>query len=109
MKLKSKILNIESGNFVVLMNEEDAKEIGISLVDRVKISFDSNTVIAIPNFTNSTIKKGEIGIYEEVREILNIKDNDIVDVSIADRPISLEYIRKKLDGENLNDFEIRAI
>lgn len=109
MKLKSKILNIEAGNFVVLMNEEDAKEIGISLVDRVKISYSKNTIIAIPNFTSVSIKKGEIGIYDEVRQILNIQDNDIVDVYLSDRPVSLEYIRKKLDGENLNDNEIKAI
>lgn len=119
MKLKSKILNIEAGNFVVLINEEDAKELGICLIDRVEIynsngsssntSAYANTINAIPNFTKIYLNKGEIGIYEEVRLVLNIEEGDVIDVSLSSRPASLEYIRKKIDGIKLNDEEIRAI
>ena len=118
MKLTSKILNIEAGNFVVLLNEEDAYEMGICLIDRVKISSGSkntnsvnavNAINAIPNFTKIYLNKGEIGIYDEVQQMLNVKNGDMMDVSLSSRPVSLEYIRKKIDGINLNNEEIRAI
>jgi len=111
MKLKSKILNIEAGNFVVVINEEDAKEMGICLIDRVEIYSDNckNKLNAIPNFTKIYLNKGEIGIYEEVRQRLNIQEGDMADVSLSSRPVSLEYIRKKIDGINLGDEEIKAI
>ncbi len=111
MKLKSKILNIEAGNFVVVINEEDAKEMGICIIDRVEIYSDNykNKLNAIPNFTKIYLNKGEIGIYEEVRQMLNINDGDMVDVSLSSRPVSLEYIRKKIDGIDLSDEEIKAI
>jgi len=111
MKLKSKILHIEAGNFVVVINEEDAKEMGICLIDRVEIYSDNckNKLNAIPNFTKIYLNKGEIGIYEEVRQRLNIQEGDMADVSLSSRPVSLEYIRKKIDGINLGDEEIKAI
>ncbi len=111
MKLKSKILNIEAGNFVVVINEEDVKEMGICIIDRVEVYSDNckNKLNAIPNFTKIYLNKGEIGIYEEVRQMLNINDGDMVDVSLSSRPVSLEYIRKKIDGINLSDEEIKAI
>ncbi len=111
MKLKSKILNIEAGNFVVVIHEEDAKEMGICIIDRVEVYSDNckNKLNAIPNFTKIYLNKGEIGIYEEVRQMLNINDGDMVDVSLSSRPVSLEYIRKKIDGINLSDEEIKAI
>ncbi len=82
MKLKSKILNIEAGNFVVVIHEEDAKEMGICIIDRVEVYSDNckNKLNAIPNFTKIYLNKGEIGIYEEVRQMLNINDGDMVDV-----------------------------
>jgi len=41
--------------------------------------------------------------------MLNVKEGDMINVSLSSRPVSLEYIRKKIDGINLNNEEIRAI
>jgi putative thymidine phosphorylase len=50
-----------------------------------------------------------IGFFEESLKKLGVKSRDIVDIEFAGKPISLQFIRKKLDGEELNFEEIYQI
>ena len=109
MELKVKILDIETGKYVVLMNDEDARDLGIHASDRVDISADSGAITSMINITESSILEGGIGIFDEVKRALGLKEGDVVKVSSARRPKSIEYIRKKVDGFKLNDYEIKTI
>ena len=45
------------------------------------------------------LKKGEIGSVEQAFEKLNILENKKVSIIPAEKPKSLEYIKKKFNGE----------
>jgi len=67
MKLKVKLLDIEAVKPIVVLNEEDAKELGCYPSDRIKISLNGKTVTAIMNTAEKSVAEGEIGIFDEVQ------------------------------------------
>ena len=108
MQLKVKILNIESGGKpVVFLSSMDADELNITASERVTVQAKKK-ITAIINISG-TIKKGFLGITEEVRKSLVIKQNSRVNVEIAPFPKSLQFIRNKLSGKKLLYPEIREI
>ena len=101
MYLKSDILGIESGGKpIVFLNKSDADELGIRASGRITLRFKKKPLTSIVNTTSSG-KRGFIGINEEVRQTLGIKQNSIVEVEIAAFPKSLQYIHNKLTGRRL--------
>ena len=112
MKLKVKVLQLATkGTLVGILNEKDIQGLGIKPLDRVEIK-DKNKKIIISvdeALGKKEIESGVIGIFLDVAEELNIKENDLVEVSPTQIPESLEYIKKKLDGGTLNEKEINQI
>lgn len=110
MELKAKMLGLEAGGkFIVVLNREDAEDISVSSLDRVRIKGRSNEVIAIVNITTKLIEEGTVGIYEEVKSSLNLKEGAVVDVEIAPLPTSVYFIRNKLNRRKLTYEEIHEI
>lgn len=109
MKSKVKLYPIESGKPIVLLNEEDSRELGVYMSGRVEISFNGNIVTAIVNTTKSFVKEGEIGIFEDVQKALKVKDGDVVNIKSTTTLKSVEFIRKKITGSVLHGHEIGAI
>lgn len=110
MKLKARLTGIESGSvFVVVLNPQDAEEIGIHSTDRVKVSNRGREAVCIVDISKGWAGKGEIGFYKEVENALSIKAGDIVDVQAAGAPRSLEFITKKMNCARLNKQEMFAI
>jgi AMP phosphorylase len=110
VNLKAKFLGIESGGKpIVILNAEDAGELGIHSLDRVRVSYEGNHVTSIVNVTEKIVEKGTIGLYEEVRSVLNLKKEEMVEVEVAKFPQSLYFIRNKLKGRKLNYDEIKQI
>jgi AMP phosphorylase len=110
MQLRAKILGIEAGNKkIVVLNREDAEELGIKSLARIKLSFKQKAITCIVNIAETIVEKGWIGIYKEVAKILGVKDNDSIEVKVAEYPNSLKYLKKKILGKRLNYFEIREI
>ena len=108
MQLKVKILNIDSGGKpVVFLNDKDADELNITASERVTVQ-SKKKITAIINIS-ATVKKGYLGITEEVRKILSLKQNSRVFVDIAPFPKSLKFIRNKLSGKKLLYPEIHEI
>ncbi len=110
MELKAKILGLEAGGkFIVVLNREDAEDLSVSSLDRVRIKGRSNEVIAIVNITTKLIEEGTVGIYEEVKNSLDLKEGAIVDVEIAPLPTSVYFIRNKLNRRKLTYEEIHEV
>jgi len=109
MKSKVRIYEIETGKPIVVLNEEDTAELGIHISDRIKIHKGSNAVTAIVDTTTSFVKPGEIAIFKDVKDALDVKEKDIVEIKPTTRPKSIEFIKKKLRGEPLHGHEIRSI
>ncbi|RJS85236.1 AMP phosphorylase [Candidatus Bathyarchaeota archaeon] len=110
MKLKARILGLEAGGkLVALLNREDAEDLGVSSLERVRIAKNNREAIAIVNTATKLIERGTIGIYEEVRAILDIEAEEEVDVEISPLPKSVHFIRNKLRQRKLTYEEILEI
>ena len=109
MKLTSKLIDI--GTREVLLNIEDARSIGVLAGDRVQILNEKTgvSVAAFVDTTTSLISQGVVGIYRITDEKLGVAEGDPVEVRLAERPTSLQFIKKKMDGERLTKDETFAI
>lgn len=112
MKFKVKDMDIETGGpLIVAINYKDAKLLDLHKGDRIQISTKLRKTIAIVDIaeTSKSISQGEVGLFEEVIKKLKAKDKTKVYLSLVDKPDSIAYIKKKLDGDKLNYQEIREI
>ncbi len=109
-RLTAKRLPIESGGaYVSILNEEDARKLGVSAGDRIKIRYNEREIVTIVDLTDKAVLPGQIGLFEEVSEYLGLKDEEVLEVLPTVSPDSLMYIRKKLDGKRLSKEEIEQI
>jgi AMP phosphorylase len=108
-ELKAKIFDIEIGRCEVTLNEEDARDLGIHSKDRVKIFFNKKSATVVLNTTKTVVGVGEIGICTDLAGEHVLKSGDKVLINPAERPKSIEYIRKKMDGLALTESEFEAI
>jgi AMP phosphorylase len=109
MLLRTKFLQLEADKPIAILNSEDAAELGIRPMERVEISFKGKKLVAIVNIAKKIIQEGEIGLYEEIQEHLNVKPDEKISVQTAPPPKSLVFIKKKLLGRTLTAHEIHAI
>ena len=112
MKLKIKDIDIATGGpLVVILNENDAMKLDIHYMDRIKVKNGKKTETVVASIATSakTVPEGRIGVYEEVIRSLDLKNNDKVAITLARKPLSIEFIRKKLDGKVLRKKEIDQI
>ena len=110
MKLKVKFLGLEAGGKpIVVLNSEDADDLGIHSLARVRIQFEKKELTAITNTTTKAVPKGTIGVYEEIKNSLDLKESSYVELDVAKFPSSLQFIRNKLKGRKLSYEEIFEI
>lgn len=55
------------------------------------------------------IGDGEIGLGEQAFRRLGLPEGTMVEIAQARRPSSLEFVRRKIDGDSLSDSEIAAV
>ncbi len=106
--LKVKILEVEAGRPIVIMNEKEASERSIFLNDRIRISDGEKETIAIVDFSKK-MPKNEITLFEETRRALDINEGEKVTIDPVVKPDSIGYIRKKIHGGPLSGSEIHEI
>jgi AMP phosphorylase len=110
MKLRAKFLGLETGGKpIVILNKEDADDLGIRSLGRVHLRFNKHELTAIANITTKVVGKGLVGISEEVKKQFKLKENDEIEVDIAKFPNSLQFILNKLKGRRLAYEEIKEI
>lgn len=111
MKLKVKDMDIATGGvIVVVLNKEDARKMDLHALDRIKICYKHKCAVAVVDIaeSNKSVPEGHIGFFEEVIKKIGIR-RGTVEISFAEKPSSIDYIRKKLEGETLNKEEIKTI
>ena len=109
-KLKVRNLDLEAGGArVIILNKDFAEDYDIHVNDRVKIFSGKKSFIALVNITRFTINAYEVGLFREVWSETGVKEGSIVLIKPIPKPESLEYIKKKLDGEELSKKEIYSI
>lgn len=112
MKFKIKDLNVGTGGpFVAVINYKDAEKFDLHHGDRIEVRKRRKKAVAIVDisYTGGMVAKGRIGLFEEVMDLLNAKNNQEAKISISHKPESIEYIKKKMDGQRLSNKEIKGI
>lgn len=110
IKLRVKVLDVEVGKYKVILNEADAKEMGLRTGDRVRIR-DESTFTAVVETTETFVASGQVGIYADLCEKISGGDTCPLELEVipASKPASVAAIKKKLDGEKLTSDEIKTI
>jgi len=109
MELTVDILSIETGGpLVVVMNKEDAGDLGVISSDRVFVKYGDRHAICILNLSRESAQ-GVLGVYGEVAQRLEVQNGDRVVLEPARRPESIDYIREKINGQRLASWKIQRI
>lgn len=108
---KTKIIDIHEGeNLEVLINEQDAWEEGITSMDKVSLIYDNKEFVFDVSLSSHLVQRGEVGIFEDIREKYKMKAGQFVTVSFTKNSSeSLDALKKWLNGKRLNKKEIFAI
>lgn len=104
-----KRVDVEAGEYTVILNSADAYELGVRSLDRVKISTKKHSITAIVELSETIMKSKEIGLLSRAFSGLHEKEGSKVEVTPAPRPTSIEYIKKKMNGLELKYNEILRI
>ncbi len=110
MKMHVRILDLDAGGkVIVVLNSQDAGELGVHSLDRVVITTENESLTAVVNTSEKFVRTGEIAVFDEVREELNLCAGQSVDVEARGPLKSKKYIRQKLEGTELSPEEIKEI
>lgn len=92
-----------------MIHEKTAEKMSWNVGSRVLIESNGKSINSIVDTISGIITPNQISVSEIISKKLKLKHNQIVDVEIAERPRSIELIKKKLNGEELNSKEITEI
>ncbi|MCX6770045.1 MAG: hypothetical protein NT051_05205 [Candidatus Micrarchaeota archaeon] len=106
---KATCFDISAGSKIVVLNEADAHANDLYTSHRVVLRHKKAEAIAILDLSSDLVKKGEIGLFSEATDELGITDGADIEILHMQRPSSIEYIKKKLDGGILSREEMTAI
>lgn len=109
MKLTAKLLDLSKRG--ALLHRSDARNIGVMDGDRIQIRNPLNgiSVTAFVDTTSTLTIQGTVGIYQPTNDHLGLTDGVEVDIRESGRHASLEFIKKKMDGERLSKEELLSI
>ncbi|MDD5317521.1 MAG: hypothetical protein PHF51_02190, partial [Candidatus ainarchaeum sp.] len=108
-RFRARVLDIRAGLNVVILNKQEAFENDIFMADRIIVDKDGRQIMSNVDVSGETVKPGEIVLFDDTAGRLGVKNGDMLRISQAEPPASIEYIKKKLDGRMLENAEIDAI
>ncbi len=111
LNLRTIIIDIHQGeNLAVLINEQDAREHGITSMDKISLIYDEKEFVFDVDLTAKLVQRGEIGLTKDVQEKYSIPLGELVAVSFTKNTSeALDALKKWLTGKRLNQKEIFAI
>ncbi|MDY0096832.1 MAG: thymidine phosphorylase [Candidatus Dojkabacteria bacterium] len=108
--LKSKKFDLGAGkNLFVLMNSEDADDLGVKEGEILLLGFKDVELYVKVIITESEVMQGEVGLYEELTEEYHIPEGRKILLDIPAPTKSLDALRKKISGHRLNEEELLSI
>ncbi|MFO8109478.1 MAG: thymidine phosphorylase, partial [Thermoplasmata archaeon] len=109
MKLKAKKIDLEAGEMTVVLNKRNAEKLGMRSQGRVKVSIADKKIIALVETSSTLVKEDEIGVLHKVSEELEVEGGEELSLVPTKRPESIDHIKEKLEGKELNEHAIREI
>lgn len=109
-KFRAKPIDVSTGGTsVVVLTEDDAKDMDVSPMDRVKITFENREAIAIVDLTKGYVQKGEVGVFIEATQKLKLSRGKTIFLEPIEKPASVAFIKRKMEGFPLTKEEIDVI
>ncbi len=110
-EMKVKLFRIKTGKLICVLNEINAKELGLFAGDRVEITNrkKKKSAVGVIDVTDSMVKENQIGLFEEIEKKLGVKVNESVFVKATTQLKSLDFIKKKMDDGRLKQDEMDEI
>ena len=108
MILTIKRYDVDSSEERVILNTEDAAEIGVKDMDRVRIDSKKPLTVMV-EMSDTLVKRGVVLVPFEVLDKIEMKDKETVNIVYSPKPESVRSIRKKMDGIALTKEEINEI
>ncbi len=112
MQLKIKTSKWAAGIPVAMLNRKTAEDLGVHAGDRIELrtlSKKPKKIITVLDIDGNSLNKNQIYITDEIKKLLCVKENEVVDISLSPTTESLSFIKKKLIGKKLSRSEIRQI
>jgi len=111
MRLKIKFLDWSTGMPVAIIHPDTARELGVHAKDRVSVKRidDGEAFSTVVDLASGLFKKNEIVVSSELKERLELKEGQPVDVVFSQQSKSMEYIKEKLKGKELSKEKIFKI
>lgn len=107
--VQARVIDISTGKNVIVLNEGEAVENDIYSGYRIDLKTTERQMVCIVDLSKEMVKRGEVGVFGDVARGLEIEEGDILQIAKMERPASVEFIKKKLDGESLDDGQIHTI
>ena len=112
MKFKVQDVDITTGGtLVAIMNRKDAAVLDLHTGDRLRITRGRKSTVAVLDLAESgkAVKKGYIGLMEEVLKKVSARQGSVVSIALEEKPKSLALIKNKLDGRSLSKDDLDLI
>lgn len=110
MKLRAKPIDLEAGGKgIVILNKEDVGAMGIHALDRVRITKDKQSMIAIVDVAEKFAKPGEAVMNVDLSTFFKTRSGESVDIKPVLEPESVLFVKEKIRGNRLNASEMLAI
>ncbi len=97
------------GRWIVVLREKEAQAYGIRMGDKLKLRWNNKETVVTANFTHSKVGEGEVGLFKEIWQHYKFMPREVIELSLLERPASIDAIKKKLIGKELNYKEMYAI
>jgi AMP phosphorylase len=106
---RAKLLDLTAGGKIVVLNEAEAHENDLYASHRVVLSCRGKQEIAIIDLSHDLVSRGEIMLFSEVLSEFEVTEGDRIEIMHMQRPASIEYIKKKMDGGELSEKEMGTV
>lgn len=107
---KVKKLDFETGGrWIIVLREKEARAYGIRMGDKLKLKWNSKETVVTANFTHTKVAEGEVGLFKEIWQHYKFRPGEMIELSLLERPQSIESIKNKLLGKELNYKEMYSI
>lgn len=108
--LRTKKLDIKTGYpWIAVIHEKDSRRYGIRAGDELNFHWRRRKTVVTIDITDTLVNPGQIGLFKDILEHYEIKKNELIELSLADRPKSIKAIQKKVLGKKLSYREIYSI
>ena len=109
LSLRAQHLDLMAGGTIVLLNAQQANQNDIYTGYRIILRSGRRSITAMVDLTNDMVQPGAIGLFHEAWSELKPEKGGMIEVELTSRPESIEYIKNKLDGKELDPHQIQTI